>query len=197
MNTHTRETGKEYTDLELFEEIASKQTWALEAIYDRHAGRLNGLAIKILKDDYLAEEVLQEVFLTIWNDPSRFNRSKGSPLAWMMILCRNKAIDKLRAKETAVKRSAILNEDILFQDEVWAADNPLQETHYRELQTRIRGALAQLPSEQRLAIEMTFFQGFSQTEISEQLNLPLGTIKTRIRLGMQKLRTLMADVGYP
>ena len=190
MNGTPKTDWEQLTDVELFEEIAKKQAWALEAIYDRHASHLNGLALKILKDEYLAEEVLQDIFLNIWKKPNQFNKSKGSPLGWMMVLCRNRSIDKLRAKQSAVERSASLNEDMLFQDELWSVDNPFETLDYKELQTRIKGALEQLPGEQCLPIEMAFYQGFSQTEISDQLNLPLGTVKTRIRLGMQKLRSM-------
>lgn len=193
MNDAGRKRKSGLTDAELFSEIARKQTWALEELYDRHAARLNGLALRILADEHLAEDVLQEIFLKIWNSAGRFDMSKGTPLGWMMIFCRNRSIDKLRSRAAMQKRSAVLDEETLLQDEQWSSENPLDAVSMNELQQEIARALALLPAEQCLPIEMAFFQGYTQREISERLCLPLGTIKTRMRLGMRKLKNFLID----
>jgi RNA polymerase sigma-70 factor (ECF subfamily) len=166
-------------------------------IYDRYAARMNGLALKILSDVFLAEEVLQEVFIKIWKNPDQFNKTKGTPLAWMMVLCRNLAIDKLRAKKRVESRTTNLDENLLFQHNIWAPEDPAQSVDYYQIQKSVRKALSQLPFEQSQPIEMAFFQGYSQSEISHAMNLPLGTVKTRMRLGMQKLRSFFQPLNQP
>ena len=145
--------------------------------------------MKILRDQQLAEDVLQEVFLSLWHRAASFDARKGSLLGWLMILCRNRSIDKLRSRAAAQKRSSPMNDAVLQvpgDDAQAASEFPL-------LQQEIRRALAALPHEQSLPIELAFFQGLSQTEIAQRLDWPLGTVKTRIRLGMQKLRVMMAQ----
>lgn len=193
MDDAGRKRKPDVTDPELFSEIARKQTWAFEELYDRHAARLNGLALTILADEHLAEDVLQEIFLNIWNSAGQFDMRKGTPLGWMMIFCRNRSIDKLRSRSTQQKRSAVLDEETLLQDKHWRSESPLDTVSMNELQQAIARALALLPLEQCLPIEMAFFQGYTQREISERLCLPLGTIKTRMRLGMQKLKKFLID----
>ncbi|MFQ5633003.1 MAG: sigma-70 family RNA polymerase sigma factor [bacterium] len=183
-----------YSDTELFDEIARKQTRALEVIYDRYAARLNGLALKILQDVHTVEEVLQEIFLKIWQNPDRFNKSKGNPLNWMMALCRNRAIDKLRAKQRNIERTAKIDDRLLFLDKIWSTNDPWRTVSYNEIQKSVQQGLSQLPVEQSELIELAFFQGYSQSEISKLRDIPLGTVKTRIRLGMQKLRGFLEDV---
>ncbi len=196
MDKPLKERAKELSDSELFECISDKKSWAMDALYDRHAPRLNGLAFKVLNDDDLAEEVLQEIFIKVWESAHTFNKEKGSPLAWMMIMCRNRAIDKYRSRQSVRKHEVAWDESILFRDMKSKDVDPIKAIYNKDLQVQIKYAMSTLPAEQSLPIEMAFFQGYSQSEISEKLALPLGTVKTRMRLGMKKLRTQMIEVGY-
>ena len=188
MNFDLQKEIAEYSDEALFEKIALKEKWAFSEIYDRYSARLYGLALKILKDQTLAEDTLQEVFLTIWNKAGRYRSERGAPLGWMTILCRNRCIDALRKQEKERQRSSVLNEDV---HQISEADDPLHKTDYREMQSIIKDSFENLSTEQRVPIEMAYFQGLSQSEIAADLNLPLGTVKTRMRLGMQKLRNVL------
>ena len=196
MKAKTKKDVESFSDAELFEEIVRKQAWAFSAIYDRHSPQLYGLALKILKDQALAKDVLQETFLTIWKNAGQFDKSRGNPLVWMMVVCRNRSIDTLRWIEKRNKRLANLNEAALQNVESWSEKYPLESIDQNEMKTIITKALDRLPENQRLPIEMAYFGGFSQSEISNELQLPLGTIKTRIRLGMQKLRSLIKESWY-
>ncbi|MFQ5674928.1 MAG: sigma-70 family RNA polymerase sigma factor [bacterium] len=196
MSDKSKEEISARSDLELFEQMADKQSWALAALYDRHASRLFGLALKILKDPTLAEDALQDVFLHIWRKAALFNQKCGNPLGWMFIVCRNSCIDKLRAKERAYTRSSFV-EDLMQQWHWGAGEDPFKKASDSQLQEVVVKALEQLSVEQRTPIEMAFFEGFTQSEIAKELELPLGTIKTRIRLGMRKLRNLMQAAIVP
>ena len=183
--------GKEYTDVELLDQIAQKQPWALDALYDRHAARLNGLAIKVLQDPFLAEEVLQEVFLKLWEQPELFSKERGTPVVWLMVACRNRCIDKLRTEQVKRQRTRTLDEALAFEEDLWVIQDVVAEIDYQDLHVRVTRALHALPVEQSEPIELAFFQGYSQTEIAKRLDLPVGTVKTRMRLGMQKLRNVL------
>ncbi len=180
-NIHNREVL-------LFERIANQEVAAFSELYELHSPKLFGLAIKILKDQTLAKDVLQEVFLTIWKKANQFDRQRGNPLGWMMILCRNRCIDALRRTEKNKQRSAVLDENYFLTTD---KDSPLEIADHNEMRALLQKSLSDLPSEQRTLIELSYFEGFSQSEISKQLNLPLGTVKTRIRLGMLKLRDVI------
>lgn len=177
----------------LFERIANHEKAAFSELYDRHSPKLYGLAIKILKDQSLAEDVLQEVFLTIWKKADQFDRQRGNPMAWMMILCRNRCIDALRRVEKNRQRSAVLDENTFLTG---GSDSPLEIANHNEMRALLQKSLANIPSEQRRLIEMAYFEGFSQSEIAQHLDLPLGTVKTRIRSGMLKLRNVLQRAAH-
>ena len=189
MKSKAAKESSAQSDAFLLTEIAKKETGALSGLYERYSARLYGLALKILKDESLAQDVVQDIFLKVWQNADKFEKSRGSAIAWLMILCRNRSIDKLRQREKSTKRSAVFNEELNIATSFF--ENPLETVEQNELQKTMTNALSQLPQEQRTAIEMAFYQGFSQSEISDELKVPLGTIKTRIRLGMQKLRDFL------
>lgn len=184
-----RVTGK-VTDSQLFAQMADKQTSALSALYDRYSERLFGLARHILKEQSLAEDVIQELFLYLWQNAGKFDLRRTDAGPWLTVLCRNRCIDKLRAKMARAKRSTAINEDVL-QHVADHSDDPMANVQQREMEENMSRALELLPEEQRIAIELAYFEGLSQSEISRTLNIPLGTIKTRVRMGMQKLRNQM------
>lgn len=180
-----------FSDQALLESIAGKDAEAFSTLYDRHAAKLFGLAIQIVKDRTLAEDILQDIFLSLWKNAGLFDSSKGNPVTWLMVLCRNRCIDKLRVLNKKAGRTSQLSEKEARQIKSSEAENPAEQAIQNETHIRIKKALQQLPVEQRTLIELAYFSGFTQSEISETSGLPLGTVKTRIRLGMQKLKGIL------
>lgn len=158
---------------------------ALEALYDRYGRPCFGLARRILADGQLAQDVVQEVFLTVWRDASRFDASRGGFSSWLLSMTHHKAVDAVRREENLRKRRA--SADLLeFQpsddrspdDEVWSMLR----------RDRVRSALDELPDQQRVALVLSYFGGYTQREIAQLTHTPLGTVKTRMLAGMRRLR---------
>ncbi len=181
------------SDAALLESITAKKTWALETLYDRFSARFNGLALRILQDKHLAEDVLQDLFMQIWEKAANFDKRKGTPIGWLTILCRNISIDKLRAKTRLENKTSELKESSQYIQE---GQSPEAQADENILQKEVYDILEYIPMEQSIPISMAFFQGMTQNQISTKLNIPLGTIKTRIRLGLRKLRTIMESSQY-
>lgn len=189
------ENPENYSDKQLFDAIQKRQTWALAAIYDRYSPQLYGLSLKILKNQTLAQDVIQDVFISIWKRIDSFDPGRGTPIAWMTILCRNRCIDALRAKQGRAKKAGYLEEYPFESAALTSGDNPFANTDHAQKRERIIQALSQLPPEQRELIELAYFQGFTQSEIAKHFDIPLGTVKTRMRLGMMKLREIFEKTG--
>ena len=164
--------------------IAARDRGAMEELYDLYSGLLFSIAMRILNDSGEAEEVLQDVFLQVWEKPDRYHEGAGSATSWLACVTRNRAIDRFRSRahrqrvaetlQTAqAPTEALSNADLLPDPDAGVA---------------IRNALSELPAEQSQAIQMTFFGGLTQQQVAEALGEPLGTVKARIRRGMLKLR---------
>jgi RNA polymerase sigma-70 factor, ECF subfamily len=179
-------------DFELFRLIGSRDRAAFAEFYDRHATRLYSVAQRILNDATEAQDVVQDVFMQIWEKAGQFDARLGQPSFWVVTLVRNKAIDRIRASQ----RRAKLADDAGAEAALAAgtAEPPHESLHGREKAGLIRSALVELPADQRHAIELAFFSGLTQHEISAQLSEPLGTIKARIRRGLLKLRDQLEGV---
>jgi RNA polymerase sigma-70 factor, ECF subfamily len=162
---------------------------ALATFYDRTSPQVFGLALKILNNREAAEEVTLDVYTQVWRQAHTYDQTRGAPGAWLMTLARTRAIDRFRAGAAEHGRIESLDAAALF-----ASDNetPEQDVEGQERRRYVQQALALLSVEQRQAIALTYFYGLSQSEIAEKLQLPLGTVKTRIRLGMIKLREALA-----
>jgi RNA polymerase sigma-70 factor, ECF subfamily len=164
---------------------------AFGAFYDRHAPFVFGLCMKMLSRREEAEDALQDVFLQAWRDASRFNPSIGSPGAWLTVIARSRCLDRLRRRSVRDARETAL--DVETEDGAWelpiaSGEKPvLDALATEESRTAARRALDGLPPDQRAALEESFYGGLSQSEIAAKLGAPLGTIKTRMRLGLQKL----------
>jgi len=173
-------------DVELLRRIGDEDRSAFADFYDAYSGLLFTIAVKVLNDAKEAEDVLQEVFMQIWNKAGAYDPLLGKPASWAVTLTRNKAIDRIRA---AQRRSKLL-EQATVEAAVRPADSPSanEKLHGKENAERIRSVVAALPPDQRRAIELAFFSGLTQDEIAKTLQEPLGTIKARIRRGMLKLR---------
>lgn len=188
----TAETTKAAQDQEWAQLIAATaqgdQT-ALAAFYDRTSPHVFGLIYKILNNHEAAEEVTLDVYTQVWRQAHAYDPTRGAPGAWLMTLARTRAIDRLRAGAAEHGRIESLDAARLFASD---DDTPEQDVESQERRRYVQQALAVLTTEQREAVALAYFYGLSQSEIAEKLRLPLGTVKTRIRSGMMKLREALA-----
>jgi len=174
-------------DIALIERIVAREGDAVGELYDRHNRLLFALILRILRDRSEAEEVLQEVFVLVWTRSETYNVALGSPAAWLVRVARNRAIDRLRANTVRLRavESAPATANV---------DNPEAQATASEQQRVVARALESLPFDQRTLIEEAYFLGMTQSELADKFKLPLGTVKTRIRAGMQALRQRLS--GY-
>jgi RNA polymerase sigma-70 factor (ECF subfamily) len=171
-------------DLRLVAGLAARDTDALAQLFDRHSSAVLGLLTRMLGRHGEAEEVLQEVFLWLWRNPRRYDPRRSSLRGWLLVLARSRALDVLRSdKSRRLREEGVGRETPARLDPV-----PLAGLEERDRRRRVAAALATLPPEQRKCLELAFFSGLSHTQIAEQLAQPLGTVKSRIQLGMAKLR---------
>ena len=169
---------------------------ALAVLYDRHGTAVFSLCLRMLRDAEEAEELLEDVFWQIWRRADQFDPTRGSALAYLLTLTRSRAIDRLRARERRVRLRSELPDPLLGESLLGAATlagSPLQEALAVERRARVQLALAALPAAQREAVELSFLEGLSHPEISRRLGEPLGTIKTRIRSGLLRMRDALRD----
>lgn len=189
------------SDEDLMLLISDGSAVALETLYDRYVRGCFGLAIKIVHDPSVAEEVVQDVFIKLWSRPTIFSPQRGKFSGWLLTLVHNRSVDKLRrAKSGVVGNSTPLDietEGVLSLAEVLPdpAPSPDDTAWQREQGAIVRRALSQLPEPQRQAISLAYFGGLTQKEIAERLHQPLGTVKTRTRSGLLHLRRLLARQG--
>jgi RNA polymerase sigma-70 factor (ECF subfamily) len=183
------------SDISLLERVASGDASALEQIYERYVRQCFGLALRMLGEPALCEEVVQEVFLKIWTNPDRYSAQKGKFASWLLSVVHHRCIDELRRRS---RTETPLDDETVGSVLNTAPDpepQPLEQVWVREQQTAVRSALAQIPDNQRQVLELAYFGGLSHSQIAEKLGQPLGTVKTRIRLGMQGLRLLLEPYG--
>jgi len=185
------EQAQRLADEELMPLIAGGDPSAFEVFYDRHGRAAYSLAYRIVGDRSAAEDVSQEAFLSIWRSGGRFDRTRGSVRAWLLGIVRNRAIDVLRREGARAPRLARDYETLLEQRP--ASERTEEQALHGETRDEVRGALRQLPREQSRVIELAFFAGFTHAEIAEMLEMPLGTVKGRMRLGMEKIRSQLAE----
>ncbi|MCG8407818.1 MAG: sigma-70 family RNA polymerase sigma factor [Phycisphaerales bacterium] len=171
-------------DIELMALIATGGQDAFAAFYDRHSARVFGLLLRILGNSGDAEDVLQDVFWQVWSRAEQYDQDRGTPLAWLVLIARSRALD--RRRRLMREPNPVEETPEVPQDADAAADVELAEGVLKA-----RNALSQLPTEQQEAIQLAFFNGLSHSEIAERTKLPLGTVKTRIRSGITKLRDLL------
>lgn len=177
-------------DVELLKAIAARNEAALAQLYDRYRVILFGLLMRILNNREEAEDVLQETFLQVWGRATNFDENRGRPFTWLVTLARSRGIDRLRtlaARERVAVASA--------KDEAEVVSDAASDAFRSEQRGLITNALDQLPDEQKQTLLLAYFDGLTQSEIAARLNAPLGTVKTRMRTGMMKLRELLADKG--
>lgn len=177
LNRTARSTAVD--DLALIQEIQSGNQEAMAAFFDRYSGMVYSVALRVLNDTSEAEDVMQEVLIQVWRNPGAFVSGRGSLGGWLVVVARNRAVDKLRRRKPS---------DPIEHFALPSATNLAQESERAFLIEKIRAIMTKLPEEQRFALELSFFEGLSHSQIAEKTGEPLGTIKTRIRLGLIAIR---------
>lgn len=180
------------TDLQALARMARGDESALADLYDRHATAVYSLARRIVRHPEDAEDVTQQVFAQAWRTSARYDASRGAVAAWLLVMARTRAIDCLRRGDAT--RGVVTGDD-------WLADvaDPEPDVEYlaatREQVDRVKSAMERLPEEQRVAVELAYYQGLTQTEIAAQTSTPLGTVKTRVRNALIALRAAVAPMN--
>jgi RNA polymerase sigma-70 factor (ECF subfamily) len=173
-------------DLVLMARIRRRDSTALSELYDKYGGRVYGLAITIAGEDMAAQEITQDTFIKVWEHPEKYRYDESKFVAWLLMIARHRAIDHLRREKLRSGQSMSMDDDALPE----MPDGSLDvEEKWREM----RHVMQDLPNEQRQVIEMAYYHGLSQSEIAAMLQWPLGTVKTRLRLGMLKLRDALME----
>jgi RNA polymerase sigma-70 factor (ECF subfamily) len=178
------------SDVELLHAVRDGDEQALASLYDRYRLILFGLILRILHSQTEAEDVLQEVFLQVWQRASSFDEARGRPFTWLVTLARSRAIDRLRSLGS---RDRAVDEAGREAEASGGTRDAVDDAIRSERGEMVRRALATLPDEQRSTLVLAYFEGLTQTEIAERLGTPLGTVKTRMRSGMIKLRELLGQ----
>jgi len=174
-------------DRSVVERIARGDPGALRELYDHFGGRALAIALRVLGTRSEAEEVVQEVFIQVWHRAREYDPERGGALSWILTIARSRAIDRLRSRGAHQRATSSLEPDPP------SMPLPSELAEERQRRERIDAALRALPQEQRRAIELAYFEGLSQSEIASLTGDPLGTVKTRVRLGMSKLATLLDE----
>lgn len=178
----------ELSDPELAARVADGESAALEVLYDRYSRIVLSFAMRILGDRQHAEELLQEVFLRMWRQARNYSDQRGTFVTWLLSITHNMAIDEIRKRNRRPQRADSADPVLLLENQTNNDPSVEQSVLLSSLRDEIVEAMQSLPDAQRQSLEMAYFQGLTQREIAEQLDEPLGTIKTRMRLGMRKLR---------
>lgn len=179
-------------DEDLMALVRNGDARAFEVIFDRHSGPAFSLAYRMCGRRPMAEDVVQEAFLSLWRSGTRYDRTRGSVRSWVLSVVHNRAVDAFRGEVT---RSARNTEDQEFVEALEAPEHTDQEAERRDDARQVRAALHELPDEQRRVIELAYFGGFTHSQIADVLDLPPGTVKGRMRLGLSKLRIALGDAA--
>jgi RNA polymerase sigma factor (sigma-70 family) len=182
------------SDEVLISAIARGAVWAMELLYERYSRILYSLAYRMVADHQVAEDLLQDAFLAVWRRATSYSPQSGAARSWIVSIMHHRAIDYLRA----VRRRSTLKQatwEEVERDESTAFPDVWDEAWQNVQSAQIREALMQLPTEQRMVIELAYFQGWTHSEIAEGCQLPLGTVKARMRLGMARLKRALEEMG--
>jgi RNA polymerase sigma-70 factor (ECF subfamily) len=177
-------------DEDLMPLVEAKNSDAFGIVYDRHGGAAYSLAYRMVGDRSAAEDITQEAFISLWRTGARYDRARGSVRTWLLGIVRNRAIDLLRR---GVLQAPTLTFDEEMQEKRPSSEETDTEALRRDAARQVRGALSVLPSDQMRVIELAYFGGLTHSEIAETLDMPLGTVKGRMRLAMDKIRGQLAE----
>jgi RNA polymerase sigma-70 factor, ECF subfamily len=187
----TQQALHRLADEDLMTLVERKDPDAFEILYDRHGGAAYSLAHRIVGDPGVAEDVTQEAFISLWRSGARFDAARGSVRSWTLGIVRNRAIDALRRAAGPAPKLDLDDEAVL--DAQASPESTDAEAIRRETARKVRGALRELPDEQSEVIGLAYFGGFTHSEIAGMLSMPLGTVKGRMRLGLEKIRASLAE----
>jgi RNA polymerase sigma-70 factor (ECF subfamily) len=196
VSTPERRSADDPADAALVRRIRAGDRGAVDDLYERFGRPAFALARRILADDHLAEDVLQDVFLSVWRDPGAFDRARGSFASWLLAMVHHKAVDAVRREESQRRRQTRAGEELVLAAPTEAHDVEA-EAWTRVVSQRVRVALAVLPTAQREALTLAYYGGYTQREVAALTGAPLGTVKTRMLAGMRRLRVELggASVG--
>jgi RNA polymerase sigma factor (sigma-70 family) len=192
--TRNAESQDEPSDEALLNAIAGGAVWAMDSLYQRYSRILYSLAYRMVADHQVAEDLLQEAFLAVWRRASTYSPQTGAARSWLISILHHRTIDYLRRvrRRSTIQEAPLeeleLNESIAHPDAWDAAWQSVKSSH-------VRAALMKIPAEQRLVIELAYFQGWTHSEIAEETQIPLGTIKARMRLGLLHLKQILIQMG--
>jgi RNA polymerase sigma factor (sigma-70 family) len=182
------------TAVPLLRRVRAGDRGAVDDLYERYRRPAFGLARRILGDDTLAEDVVQEVFLAVWRNPAAFDDSRASVTAWLMAMVHHKAVDAVRREESQRRRRGLVEDELLLSAPTSTQDVE-EQAWDRVVSQRVRTALGALPSAQREALGLAYYGGYTQREVAALTGVPLGTVKTRMLAGMRRLREALGGVS--
>lgn len=182
------------TDEQLMLAVQEESSPALEELHRRHAPTLKAVIVRVLHNEHSAEDLLQEVFLEIWRLAKRYSQEKGKALGWMITLARRRAIDRLRREQAYFRVEERFQKETEQQPDAWTHNRVEEDIEASDIRNILSQILETLPPAQKDAVELAFYKGMSQREIASHTNIPLGTIKTRLELGVRKIASRLRDV---
>jgi RNA polymerase sigma-70 factor (ECF subfamily) len=183
------DTGASLDEAHLLARLGAGDRQALEPLYDRYGAIVYGFAIRFLGRIEEAEEITQDVFWRLWKSPEAFDARRGSLRTWLVVVTRSRCLDRLRAAPREVPA-----EPYVAEQQVSSGHTPEVDAALAQRRRRVTDALRDLPAEQREAVSLCFFQGLSHRDVAERLGAPLGTVKSRVRMGMAKLKQHLAGL---
>jgi len=178
-------------DRDLVRRVIAKDEEAFRNLFRRYAPMAKALAFRMVRQPFVAEEIVQEAFLALWRNPKAFREDRGSFRAWMLSTVHHRAVDAVRREEAWRRRSRERDPETILVEDVGQA--VAEELDLVSMRAQVRAALEKIPSEQRQVLDMMYFQGKTQSMIADELELPLGTVKSRTLLGMRRLRTSLLE----
>ena len=182
-------SGADAQDQELVARLRAGDEEAFRSLFDRYASTAKALALRIVRQAQLAEEIVQEVFLAVWRSPDGYDGARGSVRSWLMGMVHHRAVDAVRREEAQRRRADSVAAEARDETTADHADEVVEAIGRPEERRVVRAALDELPAEQREVLELMYFDGLTQTQVAEKTGLPLGTVKSRTLLGMRRMRS--------
>jgi len=181
-------------DRDLVRHVIQGDEEAFRDLFRRYGPMAKSLAARVVRQNFMAEEIVQEAFLSLWRSPDAYREERGTVRSWLLSTVHHRAVDLVRREEAHRRRSQGGESESLQED---VGEQVVEDTDLAESRVRVRAALEEIPAEQRQVLELMYFEGKTQSVIAEELALPLGTVKSRTLLGMRRLRTLLVNVEVP